>query len=146
MGQVDSEQIESLERAIEAFGEAWARGDIATLQELLSPSYTHNDAFGAHLAYADWLAYARKRTGRTTQIAFRDVKLRLFGAIAIVTGFNDITGGEATAAGDRRDLTIAFTQVWRLENGRWLREAFQATPVVSEIARRSPSFRLGRRD
>jgi ketosteroid isomerase-like protein len=130
MGQGDTKTIESLKRAIEAFGEAWARGDAARLQDLLSPSYTHNDAFGAHLPYADWLAYAAKRTGRSTQIAFREVKFRLFGDIAIVTGFNDVTGGGATAAADPRDLTIIFTQIWRWENGRWLREAFQATPVV----------------
>lgn len=134
MGQTNTTRVESLKRAIEAFGEAWARGDTATLQELLSSSYTHNDAFGAHLPYAEWLAYAAKRKGRRSQIAFRDVKFRLFGDVAIVTGFNDVTGGGATAAADIRDLTIVFTQVWRWDNGRWLREAFQATPVVAKVA------------
>ena len=49
-------------------------------------------------------------------------------------GFNVLTGGGATGPSDHRDLTIAFTQVWRREDGNWLREAFQATPVVDRIA------------
>jgi ketosteroid isomerase-like protein len=134
MGQDSSDRIAHLHRAIEDFGEAWARGDVPALRASLSPSYTHNDLFGAHLSCSDWLAYASKRTGRGTQIAFRDVKTRLFGDIAIVTGFNEVTGGGATDPADRRDLTLAFTQVWRWEGGQWLREAFQATPVVAKIA------------
>ena len=122
-------EAEELDAAMRAFGEAWARGDTATLASLLSPSYTHNDATGAHLPHDDWLAYAAKRTGRGTQISFRDVKVRMFGDLAVVTGFNDISGGGILDAEDSRDLSIAFTQVWRREDGRWLREAFQATPV-----------------
>ncbi len=129
------DRTESLEAALTAFGEAWARGDTDTLRALLSPSYTHNDAFGAHLPFSDWLAYASKRAGRATQIAFRDVKTRYFGDVAIVTGYNDLSGGGTAAPGDTKDLTIVFTQVWRRENGRWLREAFQATPVVDSVYR-----------
>lgn len=132
---MDDDLQTALDTAIRDFGEAWANGDMDTLRRLLSPSYTHNDAFGAHLPYADWLAYAAKRKGRATKIAFRDVTTRFFGDVAVVTGFNVVTGGGATAADDTRDLTIAFTQVWRVENGQWLREAFQATPVSSTIAR-----------
>jgi len=29
-------------------------------------------------------------------------------------------------------MSLVFLQVWRRENGRWLREAFQATPVMAE--------------
>jgi len=35
-----------LDEAVRLFGEAWAGGDIAKLEELLSPSYTHIDYFG----------------------------------------------------------------------------------------------------
>ena len=120
---------QTLDAAIEAFGHAWASGDIETLSALLSPSYTHNDATGDHLKHDAWLAYAARRTGRATTITFRDVETRMFGDIAIVTGFNDIGGPGVLAPEDTRPLSIAFTQVWRRENGHWLREAFQATPV-----------------
>jgi len=125
----DDAKTESLLSAMHAFGEAWARGDTARLTYLLSPTYTHNDATGTHLKRQAWLAYAAKRSGRVTQVAFRDVEIRLFGDLAIVTGFNDLSGGGILNPGDRRDLSIAFTQVWRQEGDQWLREAFQATPV-----------------
>ncbi|SDD51847.1 nuclear transport factor 2 family protein [Ruegeria marina] len=118
-----------LHAALQRFAEAWARGDIEVLTELLSSTYTHNDATGAHLSRDGWLSYAAKRTGRRTQITFCDVEIRLFDDMAVVTGFNDISGGGILNAEDSRDLSIAFTQVWRRGNGRWLREAFQATPV-----------------
>ena len=128
-----SEEAKShaLYAAMSTFGEAWARGDTVALADLLSPTYTHNDATGEHLKRDAWLSYAAKRTGRGTQIAFREVEVRLLGDIAIVTGFNDLSGGGILNSKDSRDLSIAFTQVWRLEDGRWLREAFQATPVQS---------------
>lgn len=121
----------ALYAAMHTFGEAWARGDTVALAELLSPTYTHNDATGVHLKRDAWLSYAAKRTGRGTQITFREVETRILGDIAIVTGFNDLSGGGILNSKDSRDLSIAFTQVWRQENGRWLREAFQATPVQS---------------
>ena len=118
-----------LQRAMTDFGEAWARGDMEILTLLLSPTYTHNDAFGARHDHRSWLAYATKRAGRQTRITFRDVKTRFVGDVAIVTGYNDLSGGCVLSPGDTEDLTLVFTQVWIWRNGRWLREAFQATPV-----------------
>ena len=118
-----------LEAAIERFGEAWARGDGATLDAMLSPTYTHVDVFGAFHNRASWLSYATGRAGRSTRIAFRDVKTRFVGDVAIVTGLNDIAGPGGLNAEDQTSHTVCFTQVWRFAEGRWLREAFQATPV-----------------
>jgi ketosteroid isomerase-like protein len=74
------------------------------------------------------------RAGRTTGIAFRDIQIRTFGDIAIVTGINETEGAGARSAGDRADLKLRFTQVWRWANGGWLREAFEATPISAEAA------------
>lgn len=122
-----------LDAAMRAFGEAWARGDAEALRSLLSPSYTHNDASGEFLTCDQWLAYAAQRAGRATRIAFRDVRTRFFGDVALVTGFNDLTGGGVFGEDDGRDMSLIFLQVWRREDGRWLREAFQATPVMNEV-------------
>jgi predicted alpha-1,6-mannanase (GH76 family) len=132
MEQTDMSPDLELDAALRAFGEAWAKGDAEALRSLLSPSYTHNDASGEHLTCEQWLAYATRRAGRATQIKFRDVKTRLFGDLAVITGFNDLTGGGVFEKADRRDMSLVFLQVWRRENGRWLREAFQATPVTTE--------------
>ena len=120
-----------LDEAVAAFGDAWAKGDMAVLDAMLAPGYTHTDAFGAHLDRAAWLGYAGKRTGRTTGIRFRNVEARIYGDVAIVTGINELEGPGILSAQDRSPLTIRFTQVWLWRDGRWLREAFQATPCRS---------------
>jgi ketosteroid isomerase-like protein len=129
-----SDRVAALEEAIQRFGEAWAAGDAAAMDSLLSPTYTHTDVFGKLSDRATWLAYARGRTGRPTRIEFRDIRIRVVGEIGIVTGINDLHGGGAWDAADRQSRTLAFTQVWIWQNGRWLREAFQATPVVAATA------------
>ena len=96
----DSAGLAGLERAMDAFARAWAGGDIAALETLLSPSYTHNDVFGTQLSRSAWLTYAAQRSGRSTGFTFRDVKVRLFGDTAVVTGFNDISGGGVRNAAD----------------------------------------------
>jgi len=132
MQETETTPAAELDAALRIFGEAWARGDIETLRSLLSPSYIHNDASGAHLTREEWLSYASRRMERGTQITFRDVKTRLFGDIAVVTGFNDLTGGGVFDETDRREMSLVFLQIWRRQNGPWIREAFQATPVISE--------------
>jgi ketosteroid isomerase-like protein len=130
----DEVRRRALEEAVQRFGEAWAAGDRAAIEALLSPRYTHTDVFGAFHERAAWLAYARERTGRTTRIDFREVRTRIVGDVAIVTGLNEVSGPGARSADDRTALTLRFTQVWIWTDGRWLREAFQATPVAAERA------------
>ena len=125
----DDSRKADLERAARRFGEAWAAGDIAALDALLSPTYTHTDLFGELTERRAWLDYARGRTGRGSQIEFREVKTRILGDVAVMTGINVVKGGGARNAADRADLVIRFTQVWVWRDGRWLREAFQATPL-----------------
>lgn len=119
--------LAELERAMRRFGDAWARGDAAVLDALLSPTYTHIDAYGAFHDRASWLAYAAGRAGRPTRIAFREVATRLIGEVAVVTGINDVEAVGDPQAGARQDLVLRFTQLWIRCDGRWLREAFQAT-------------------
>ena len=102
MRQSDDARLARLEVAVQAIGLAWASGDMATARDILSPSYTHNDVFGVQWSRSEWLAYAAKREGRATQVRFRDVQTRLFGDIAILTGFNEITGTGVIADGEHR--------------------------------------------
>ena len=49
----------AFEEAVRRFGEAWACGDVAVLEPLLSPTYTHTDVAGRFQDRAAWLDYAR---------------------------------------------------------------------------------------
>ena len=129
-----TDRLGALEEAVRRFGEAWANGDGAMLDSLLSPTYSHTDVFGKLSDRAAWLAYASRRTDRTTRIEFRDVRVRISGDVGIVTGINDLQDGGIRDAADQKNLTLAFTQIWVWQQGRWLREAFQATPIVQAIA------------
>jgi len=131
MANESGDQNAMLQDAIHRSGNAWAQGDLATLEALLSPTYTHTDAFGAFHDRQSWLDYVAGRAGRTTQIAFRDVVARIHGDVAIVTGINDLSSGGIRAAGDQEDFSLRFTQLWVHRSGKWLREAFQATPIRS---------------
>jgi ketosteroid isomerase-like protein len=126
----DDVALHELETRILEFGEAWARGDVETLQGLLSPSYTHTDVRGRTLGRETWLDYARGRSGADERISFTDVSTRLIGDVAIVTGRNDVSGKSAIASDGRTAGSLRFTQVWVRNEGRWLREAFQATFVT----------------
>lgn len=128
------DRMSALEEAVRRFGEAWANGDGVTLGSLLSPTYTHTDVFGKLSDRATWLNYASGRGDRTTRIEFRDVRVRIAGDVGIVTGINDLQGGGIRNAADLKNLTLGFTQVWVWQQDRWLREAFQATPIVQAIA------------
>ena len=119
--------LAELELAVHRFGEAWASGDVATLDGLLSPTYTHIDAYGDFHDRASWLGYAGRRAGRSTGIAFRELATRRIGEVAVITGVNEIEALGDPEAGARQDLVLRFTQVWIRRDGRWLREAFQAT-------------------
>ena len=121
---------QELETRIIAFGEAWARGDVEVLRGLLSPSYTHTDVRGRILGRDAWLDYARGRSGADTRISFADVSMRFVGNVAIITGRNDMTGQSAVSSNGRSAGSLRFTQVWVSQDGRWLREAFQATFVT----------------
>ena len=119
----DHEDLADLERTVQRFGEAWACGDVATLDALLAPTYTHVDADGDFHDRASWLAYA----GRSSRITFRELATRQIGEVAVITGVNEIAAIGDPQAGAGQDPVLRFTQVWVLRDGRWLREAFQAT-------------------
>ena len=113
----------SLLECVRAFGEAWARRDVAQLQSMLAPQYIHTDVTGRVLRRDEWLAYAATQPHGST-ITFRDVEAVEYGGVGLVTGTNDIAGGSLGVN------SIRFTQVWIELDGEWKRVAFQATPML----------------
>ena len=126
----DAALRQDLDASMLAFGEAWTNGDVTTLRSLLSPSYTHTDVRGRFQDRDAWFKYAASRTGAATEITFADVVTRIRGDVAVITGRNDMTGGNIVSGDSRDTLSIRFTQIWVHVDGRWLREAFQATIVT----------------
>ena len=132
---MDPARQKELEEAMRRFGDAWARGDERELDSLLSPNYVHTDVTGALLSRDKWLAYVRRRNGRTTRLELLDLQFNeITTDVVVVTGANKITGSGAMSPEDTNDLAIRFTQIWARTDARWLREAFQATRVTAKTA------------
>ena len=112
----------SLAECVEAFGVAWAKRDLQTLESLLAPEYVHTDFEGRVLRRAEWLTYARAHQHGST-IEFHDIEVSEHGDFGIVIGANNVAGGTMGST------TIRFTQVWRRTEQGWKRVAFQATEV-----------------
>lgn len=136
---VDSAQ-QQVQQAIRQFGEAWARNDLATLDRMLAPEYLHTDIRGQALNKTEWLAYVKSRKSRgitNADIEFDDVKVHIYGDVAIATGLNRLKGpayGDEAERGHSQNAihSLRFTQVWVRRQGRWLRITFQATPIAKQ--------------
>ena len=127
----DSTKLLALARE---FGNAWLKGDVATLDHLLASEYTHTDVTGKVLHRADWLAdaanvqkWARPVTAQgEPTIEFEDIQVTVLGDTAVIAGGNLIRSADPKQPA----LRLRFTQVWVRESGEWKRRFFQATPVV----------------
>jgi hypothetical protein len=77
---MDATTKAEIETAVTRFGEAWAEGDVATLDTMISPTFTHTDFRGRLTDRAAWLATARKRPNVSSEMD--DIAIRHFGQIA----------------------------------------------------------------
>jgi ketosteroid isomerase-like protein len=129
MDKTPQNEIE-IQQVIRKFGEAWAQNDMTTLERLLSEDYIHTDYLGKVQNKVEWLEYVRDRKakGGMNKIEFADVKVRLYGDVAVVTGRNIIKGA-LTEQGKEAGTLIRFTQVLLRKPEGWLRTTFQATPI-----------------
>lgn len=105
---------------------AMTTGDFAGLGKLLADDlvYTHSNA-----AVDDKAAYLESLTsGRVTYktIRPRDLKVRVFGDMAIIHGVADMT---VDSNGQALDNTLRFTDIWAKRDGRWQMVAWQSTRI-----------------
>jgi ketosteroid isomerase-like protein len=112
-------------------GQAWAKHDVATLERLVSDDYTHTDIVGIVQNKDEWLADVRWSAARglVRKLEFEDLKVRIHGDVAIVTGRNILIIGSSGIV----RLPLRFTQVLTKRNGYWQRSAFQAG--IAELPR-----------
>ena len=59
----------------------------------------------------------RGRTGAATEITFADVTTRLMGNVAIITGRNDVAGGNIVIGDERSKLTLRFIKSRSVRTG-----------------------------
>ena len=100
--------------------------DLATLERILADDFVQVGAFGS---FDKKQAIADLRSGKykvTSMSPPRDMKVRFFGDVAVVTGAGE---EKSTFQGKDTSGTWVWTDVWVKRKGRWQAVASQATPV-----------------
>jgi ketosteroid isomerase-like protein len=124
-------RTERLHERMAMFREAFAKADVAVLEGMLAPNYTHTNDRSAPLPRARWLEGMAQRRATTdsgeskiTQFTTDNVTLNVSGDTAVGTGVAVMRG---TRNGSAYALRINFTQVWAWNGKDWYRVAFHDT-------------------
>jgi len=120
-----------LEERVAMFSQAFASGDVALLDSMLAPNYTHTNDKAPPLDRSAWLASMERRradiesgTLVTSEFTTSETGLSVAGSTAVATGLSVMRGrrGDFEFA-----LSIRFTSVWAWDGSDWYRVAFHDT-------------------
>jgi Ketosteroid isomerase homolog len=118
------EQVEALE---EQWRVAQLAGDTATMGKMLSDDYVGISMTGEVDTKAQQLRRVTDRRMILTKIELSDMKVKLVGAVAIVTSQAEVEG---TNDGVSMRGTYRYTRIYRhLPTGQWRITSFEATRV-----------------
>jgi dipeptidyl aminopeptidase/acylaminoacyl peptidase/ketosteroid isomerase-like protein len=117
---------EELKRLERAWADAEVKGDAKYPEELLADDYTFTGPDGAGVDKKGYLAARRAGEVQFKSVKFGEMKVRLYGDSAVVTGQATVKGRE-----NGKDLSGAyrFTDVFVKRDGRWQCVAGQVTRV-----------------
>lgn len=106
-------------------GHAYARRDLAALEQLTAEDYAQTDVRGGVLNRAQWLEFVKNRKTELT-VESDSIEVRFYGEVAVVTGRWTYTlkgPGPDTLSYSR------WTSVWTRETNGWKRHVFQNTYI-----------------
>jgi ketosteroid isomerase-like protein len=119
-------EITELEQKLAA---AWVRGDRAFIVGVLAPEWSVTDPSGRVLAKQQVLDETFSSDERQIEsMTVDDVKVRIFGAVAVATGRTRASG---SYKGERASVELRFTDVLLRRGGRWQFVVSQGTLVAS---------------
>jgi ketosteroid isomerase-like protein len=118
------EQIKKMERDRAA---AVVKGDVAAIEGLTSDDYTLINANGQLSGKAQTMDAIKTGSIKLTSNEVSEMKVRIYGDTAIVTGRSDAKG---VVGGRELKGPVMFTRVYVKKGGKWQSVAFQQTPVV----------------
>ena len=119
-----------LDERLAAFTAAFQARDADALDALLAEHYVHSNDSSPPLERADWLgsmkraAAARASGSSSSTMDFADVKVRVSGDTAVVTGLVTMRGERD---GKPFGMNIRYTNVWAWDGEDWYRVAFHDT-------------------
>lgn len=118
-----TEQLKKLEMDRAA---AVVKGDVATLDKQTSDDYVLITMNGKTSDKAQMLDAFKSGQSKLTADDLSDLKVRVYGYAAVVTGKADVKG---TLGGQDATGQVLFTRVYVKKNGRWQSVSFQQTRI-----------------
>jgi hypothetical protein len=126
----------SVEETLIGIEQDWSQADLkrdaAALDRILAEDWTGIDFEGAVLTKAQALKGIGSGSGSLESTVLRDMKVRIYGNTAIVTGA-DIEKGEYH--GKDSSGTYLWTDVFVRRNGRWQAVSSQSTKLTKPAGR-----------
>lgn len=95
---------------------AYLDGDVSRIEYLLTDDFTLTDADGVVTTRADDIQHAKNGTLKYTIFENSEMKVRLHGDAAVVTGITKVAGMAGTTS---FAATFQFTDTMVREGGRW---------------------------
>jgi hypothetical protein len=108
---------------------AYLVGDVGALRRLFTADYTLTNSRGDISTLADDIADAKSGAVRYTEFENRNMKVRLYGDAAVVTGQTYIKG---TVEGHPIDASFQFTDTLVRQRGHWMLAASQAAQLADK--------------
>lgn len=109
---------------------ATVKKDAATLSRILSDDHTSVTSRGATQTKADVLADLKDQTSSTDSCVDSNVKVRLYGDAAVVTGLGTRAGTNKGIAFKNRQ--VLWTDTFVKKDGRWQSVATQGTVIAAQ--------------
>jgi ketosteroid isomerase-like protein len=129
--QPHKEHKRDYKREIQALEEQWrlaqVNGDVATMERLLAPDFLGISMTGQVADRAQLLERMRNRNLVLTKIIISDQKIKLVGAVAIVTSLAQIEGTNESVPVNGM---YRYTRIYRrYPDGTWKVTNFEVTPT-----------------
>jgi ketosteroid isomerase-like protein len=115
--------LERINKACDAF----EKGDVDYLIDFLDETFTLTDTRGQITTRAQNLDEVRKREPRYDVFRNHDMKVRVYGDSAVVTGITSIKG---TSGGTAFAVDVQFTDTLIKRDGKWRMVASHASPLA----------------
>ena len=107
---------------------AVVKADVATLEKLTSDDYILINANGQLSDKTTTMNNIKTGNIKLTTNEVSDLKVRVYGNTAVVTGKSDAKG---TIGGRELKGPVMFTRVYVKKDGKWQSVAFQQTPIIA---------------
>jgi ketosteroid isomerase-like protein len=105
--------------------EAISRGDVEAVERMIAPELSHTHATGAMQGKREYLADLRERTRTTTRA--EDLRVRLYGDVAVMTGTLHNTFAPETPGAEPRVVSLQALQVWVRGAEGWRQVAYASS-------------------